>query len=249
MIKDKNVLILGASGGIGKALVEELLERYPYVNIFATYRDGLSHVESLSGIDSKRVSWFRCDFLKETDIQSLSEFVFSAGSQLHLVINAVGLLHTEKHQPEKSIKQVESDYFIENIRTNTLPTLLLAKMFQLHVRQTKDLVFAIVSAKVGSIEDNRLGGWTSYRCSKAALNMAIKNISLEWKRVIPNACVVALHPGTTDSKLSLPFQANVPKGKLFSSRKTAAYLLSVIESLNPGSSGKFYSWDGSEIPW
>jgi len=108
---------------------------------------------------------------------------------------------------------------------------------------------AVISAKVGSIQDNRLGGWYSYRASKAALNMAIKTISLEWQYKVPNCCVAALHPGTTDTQLSAPFQANVAIKKLFSADQTAALLIDVIDNLNSKNSGRFWNWDGKEIPW
>jgi len=108
---------------------------------------------------------------------------------------------------------------------------------------------AVVSAKVGSIEDNRLGGWYSYRCSKAALNMAIKNISIEWRRRSPNVCVTSLHPGTTDTRLSAPFQRNVPDGKLFSCDHTAQCLVDVVSRLQLSDSGKFLAYNGEELPW
>jgi NAD(P)-dependent dehydrogenase (short-subunit alcohol dehydrogenase family) len=108
--------------------------------------------------------------------------------------------------------------------------------------------FAALSARVGSISDNRLGGWHSYRASKAALNMLLKTLSIELTRVNPHALCVALHPGTVDSRLSKPFQANVPKGKLFSPQVAASHLLTVIDGLTPEQSGKVFAWDGREIP-
>jgi NAD(P)-dependent dehydrogenase (short-subunit alcohol dehydrogenase family) len=108
---------------------------------------------------------------------------------------------------------------------------------------------ATISAKVGSIGDNSSGGWYGYRASKAALNMFIKTTSIEYKRTCPQAIVVALHPGTTDTNLSLPFQRNVPPDKLFSVDRTVSQLLTVIDGLESSDSGEFFAWDGNKLPW
>ncbi|MDX1321189.1 MAG: SDR family NAD(P)-dependent oxidoreductase, partial [Oceanospirillum sp.] len=131
----------------------------------------------------------------------------------------------------------------------TLPTLLLAQHFSSALKKSTRGIFAAVSAKVGSIEDNRLGGWYSYRASKAALNMALKTLSIEWQRSHKQLCVAALHPGTTDTGLSEPFQKNVPEGKLFTPEQTGHYLLNVLEQLTPEQTGSFFSWNGETLPW
>ena len=165
------------------------------------------------------------------------------------MINAVGLLHDETHGPEKSIRSIDPDFFIKNMNVNALPTLLAAQAFSKLLKSAERGIFATISAKVGSIEDNGLGGWHSYRCSKAALNMALKNIAIEWQRSHKTLCVASLHPGTTDTSLSKPFQKNVPDGKLFSAEKTASYIIDTLEKLTPTETGKFWSWDGTELPW
>lgn len=260
-----NVLVLGGSGGIGRAIIDEISRRYPRANIFATWHHNKPKklVSDAISAGQEEVQWFKSDISSESQVKDLSANIqnslrdisndSSASGNFNItldwIINAVGFLHANGQLPEKSLRQFDPGFFIKNISLNTLPTLILAKHFSALIRQCEAPVFATVSAKVGSIEDNGLGGWTSYRCSKAALNMALKNISLEWKRSIPKACVVALHPGTTDTELSLPFQSNVPVGKLFSRQKTAGYLVDVIETLTPEKTGKFFSWDKSEIPW
>lgn len=269
-----NVLILGGNGGIGRAIIDEILLRHPTANIFATwhskkpvYRQESQTISEDTNI-ALNFQWFSVDVSSESEIKALSAKVRDAllvrenkdrdrdsdeketkSLALDWIINAVGVLHVNNASPEKSIRQVEPDFFIKNIEFNTLPTLLLAKHFASLIKKSSAPVFTTVSAKVGSIDDNHLGGWTSYRCSKAALNMALKNISLEWRRSIPKACVVALHPGTTDTELSMPFQSGVAEGRLFSPQKTARYLLDVVASLTPEKTGKFFSWDGTEIPW
>lgn len=124
---------------------------------------------------------------------------------------------------------------------------MVAKHFLPKLAKDQRAVFAALSARVGSISDNQLGGWYSYRASKAALNMIIKNLSIEMKMRYKQAIIVGLHPGTVDSRLSKPFQANVPAGKLFTADYAVAKMLEVINTLTPENSGKYYAWDGKEI--
>ncbi len=233
----RRALVLGGSGGIGAALVNELHNRYPVAEIIATcfkspIADGPARYLSLDVTDEQSI----CRVLRDFD-------------EFDWVINAVGFLHDQRSQPEKTIRKFAPDVFHKNMMLNTLPTLLLGKYIGEKFKHGRNCVFATVSAKVGSIEDNCLGGWHSYRCAKAALNMALKNISIEWQRTHPNVCVAALHPGTTDTALSKPFQKNVPPEKLFPAAKTANYLLDLIVGLTPDKSGQFWSWDGSRLPW
>lgn len=135
------------------------------------------------------------------------------------------------------------------MQINALPSLLLAKHLQANFKHKRPGIFATISAKVGSIEDNRLGGWYSYRASKAALNMCLKTLAIEWQRVLPNVAVAALHPGTTDTFLSKPFQKNVPPEQLFTPEQSANYMLKVLKQLKPSETGKFWAFDGELLPW
>ncbi len=117
------------------------------------------------------------------------------------------------------------------------------------IRPGHKSVFAALSARVGSIADNRLGGWTSYRASKAALNMVLKTLSIEHARRFPDSAVIGLHPGTVDTRLSRPFQRNVAEGKLLSAAQSAGYLLDVIEQVTPEDTGRTFAWDGSKIEY
>lgn len=126
---------------------------------------------------------------------------------------------------------------------------MLAKHLLPLFKHKERSVFASISAKVGSIGDNQLGGWYGYRASKAALNMFMRTVAIEYGRSSPQTLVVTLHPGTTDTRLSLPFQRNVPPEKLFSVERTVSQLMNVIEQLQEGDSGQFFSWDGSRLPW
>ena len=233
------VLILGVSGGIGGALARILCERAVVEQVIGTYW------QTQPDISHQKLMTKQVDITQE---QSVAELASSIDA-VDWIINTVGFLSDGQQQPEKTIAAFKADAFARSIRINTLPTLLLARYLKPALKKSEHAVFATVSAKVGSISDNGLGGWYSYRASKAALNMALKTLSIEWKRVLPHCTVAALHPGTTDTDLSKPFQKNVPAQKLFSPEQTANYLFAVLDQLQPRDTGKFWSWDGSEIPW
>ena len=166
-----------------------------------------------------------------------------------MFINAAGFLHNDYFTPEKSTRQITTDYFLTSMMVNTLPTLLFARYLVKQLKHKQPAVFATVSARVGSIEENYLGGWYSYRSSKAALNQVLKTLSIEWRRNLKNVCVAALHPGTTDTGLSRPFQKNVSEKDLFTADQSVAYMMKVIKGLTPEKSGKFWSFDGEILPW
>lgn len=237
------VLICAGNGGVGQGLISAIRERYPDAEIAATYR---SRKPENNPAD---VHWYQTDLTHRDSVGKLAESV----TQVDWLINCAGFLHHHTDDgfqgPEKSIRQFEPDFFLHNIQHNTLPTLLLAQHFSSALKKSTRGIFAAVSAKVGSIEDNRLGGWYSYRASKAALNMALKTLSIEWQRSHKHLCIAALHPGTTDTGLSEPFQKNVPEGKLFTPEQTGHYLLNVLERLTPEQTGSFFSWNGETLPW
>jgi NAD(P)-dependent dehydrogenase (short-subunit alcohol dehydrogenase family) len=152
-------------------------------------------------------------------------------------------------QPEKSLRQIDSEQMLRYFQVNSVSAVLWAKHLQPVLKKSDQAVFANISAKVGSIGDNQLGGWYGYRASKAALNMLMRNVSIEYRRTCPQAIVVVLHPGTTDTNLSQPFQRNVPPEKLFSVERTVNQLLVVIDNLSIQDSGEFFNWDGQKLPW
>lgn len=232
-----NAVIIGGTGGIGKAFVDYLAATGKY-DICATFNHHRPD-------DTDIAKWFQLDV---TDEQQVAEFCMQLG-EVDLCINTVGMLHDDNNQPEKSTRHIDSNYFLNCMRVNTMPTLLLAKSLAGHFRHKRPAVFATISARVGSIGENHLGGWYSYRASKAALNQILKTLSIEWQRNLKNVSVAALHPGTTDTGLSRPFQKNVPADQLFSPQQSVAYMMQVIGRLQPGDSGKFWSFDGEELPW
>ena len=234
-----NIVITGGTGGIGGGFVEALARRKQVNKITATGRG------KPPGKTNPKVTWHRLDLGDEAAVRDWAQQL----DEIDWLINAAGILHTPNHGPEKTVRQVDPEFFLENMRSNTVPTLLLAKYLHGNFRHGRPSVFATVSAKVGSIEDNRLGGWYSYRASKAALNMCLKTLAIEWARTLPNVAVAALHPGTTDTGLSKPFQRNVPPQQLFSPGQSVDYMLDVLDSLIPAQSGRFLAFDGERLPW
>lgn len=235
-----NILIIGGSGGIGLSVLKDCLRHYPDADVIATYHD--------RNIDFQhpRLQWRRLDVTSESDIQAFSQ----STPPLNIIINAVGFLHSDIHRPEKSIQEFNCELFEKNISLNTLPSILIAKYFEKSLKAAKGNTFYIVlSARIGSIKDNNVGGWISYRISKAALNMAMKTISIEWKYKLPRCCILLFHPGTTDTQFSKPFQKNLPKHQVHSSAVTSESLLMLIKKSTPSDTGQFISFDGTEIDW
>lgn len=189
------------------------------------------------------------DLNDEPSIERLAERIRADGMAPDLVFIASGILHREPSiRPEKSWRAIDAEAMEEVFRINTIGPALIGKHLLPMMPKTGKSVFAAISARVGSIGDNRLGGWHAYRASKAALNMILRGFSIELARRAPDAVCIGLHPGTVDTGLSKPFQANVPKERLLTAEQSAACLLEVIDSVTPADSGGVFGWDGSRIP-
>lgn len=186
------------------------------------------------------------DITKEANIPTLANMLDDTLPDY--IINTIGMLHTDNQLPEKHIKQVSFDWLTKNCQVNVLPTLNIAKALANTMRASSTVRMISLSARVGSISDNHLGGWYSYRMSKAALNMLIKNIAIEWKRQYKHSAIYGYHPGTVDTPLSQPFQSHVPPEKLFSPQKAAQYLLRVFHSLDLEDTGSVFDWQGQQVP-
>lgn len=227
----ENIAILGASGAIGSAFTKRLSEKYPNASIFAFSRNGAAYSISYSS---------------EASLAEAAELA-AKEKPLDLVVIANGILHDGEIMPEKSLKDLSAEKFHRVFEANTITPALIAKYFLPKLNRSQPSIFAALSARVGSISDNQLGGWYAYRASKAALNMIIKNAAIEVGRRNKQAIVVGLHPGTVDSDLSKPFQENVTDGKLFTPEYSAKKLLDVLENLSPEQTGKCFAWDGKEV--
>ena len=235
-----NVGVVGASGGLGQAFVEQFASQLHVAKIHTFSRTQIK-------FENEKVESHQIDIQSEHSIQ---EALDAIGDTIlfDIVVVATGFLHDEHVSPEKTIRDVNMDYFREVFSVNTYGPALLAKYFLPRLQRDRKSVFACLSARVGSISDNRLGGWYAYRASKAALNMILKNAAIEMARRYKKACIIGLHPGTVDTTLSKPFHRQVQEGKLFTPEYSSVCLLNVINDVEPEQSGKIFAWDGKEVP-
>lgn len=241
--KPLNVAVIGASGGIGSALIKRLMIDEPEANIYAFSRRKLF-------FQQKSIKSFEFDLENEELIAEAAHLCKKNLEELSATLVLTGFLHDDpKVKPEKSWRSLNAYALEKNFRINTIGPALVAKHFLPLLKRDSKSVFACLSARVGSIQDNNLGGWYAYRASKAALNMVIKTLSIELARINPKAVCVGLHPGTVDTALSKPFQTYIKPGTLFSPEKSATALLSVIDGLNQADTGKTFAWDGKVIPF
>jgi NAD(P)-dependent dehydrogenase (short-subunit alcohol dehydrogenase family) len=227
-----HALVVGP-GGIGAALAEALATRAPGLRVLTAGRRG-------------------CDLpLDLADDRSLAALGGRAAelAPLRIVINTAGLLHAADLRPEKRLAHVRRSALERSFAVNAWGPLLLAQSIEAALPRRDPCHFASLSARVGSIADNHLGGWYAYRAAKAAQNQLLRTLAIEWRRRLPGACVTLLHPGTTATALSEPFRSGVPPERLFSPERAALQLLDVLETQGPGDSGRFLAWDGSPIPW
>ncbi len=233
------VVIFGGSGAIGSAIAEVVSENHPKAEIILISR-------SLPQKYKNNFKYFDIDFNQEDSLEKAAS-KFSINNPIDSIFVATGILHNERIFPERSLKELSGTNFIETFKINSVIPALIAKYFVPKLNKKKKVLFSALSARVGSISDNSIGGWYSYRASKAALNMIIKNISIELKRINKDSIVVGLHPGSVKSYLSEPFQSRIRKDKLFLPNFSANKLLSVVSKLSPEDSGKCFAWDGKEI--
>ena len=244
----RTALVVGASGGIGRAIARRLLQESGIQRVYATYRQP-NNAATLLAIDDDRLRTLKVDITSADDLQSLAANIRADQSHPDFVINCAGLLHEDALQPEKSLSQCNQDALARLFQVNSIAPLMLAKAILPLIPRNRAGHFAVLSAMVGSIGDNRLGGWYGYRASKAALNQLMKTLAVESHRSHPQLCITSIHPGTTDTGLSRPFQANVKPEKLYSPIQSAERILRVIRAGSPEDSGRFVNWDGKLIPW
>ncbi|MFK7895370.1 MAG: SDR family oxidoreductase [Myxococcota bacterium] len=246
-------LIQGASRGIGLALVEALLTRSRVKRVIATSRNpqaskGLTRLKAEHG---DRLDTASLDLNDEASIANATDQIRQEGvHRIHWLFNCAGVLHDEQGlAPEKRLEDITAESLEKVFRVNAFGPLLMAKHLLPFLRHPDRAILVNLSARVGSIEDNRLGGWYGYRASKAAQNMMTRTIAIELSRRARNVICVAMHPGTVDTDLSRPFQRGVPEDQLFSANRAAAQLLRVAENCSAEHHGCFLAWDGQPIPW
>jgi NAD(P)-dependent dehydrogenase (short-subunit alcohol dehydrogenase family) len=239
----KTVILFGASSTIAQAYIKHLSAKFEAYEIIC--------ISSSTFVSSSSVTYLKTDYSE----QSLEKIIGSLKDQaidLQQVIIFNGQLHNAQHMPEKRLEDINSGYFNQLLISNALtPILCLQSLLPLLNHKTQCTITAL-SARVGSIEDNKLGGWYSYRASKAALNMLFQTAAIELYRRAKNTKLILFHPGTTDTDLSKPFQRNVPQGKLFTPAFTAEQLYELTNNnpdLELNGEADYLDWNGKHIPW
>ncbi|KAJ3674502.1 hypothetical protein LUZ60_005118 [Juncus effusus] len=253
-------MVQGASRGIGLEFVRQLLQRNEKGQVVATCRDpnDATDLQNLQRDFTNRLHILPLDVTNESTIQAAASNIKENYGALNLLINASGILSIPNVlHPETSLSKVQKSSLMLTYEVNAIgPILVIKHMWPLLKAgggtgtEREVAVVANISARVGSIGDNNLGGWYSYRSSKSALNQLTRCISVEFnrKKDIPISCIL-LHPGTVDTDLSKPFLRNVSPEKLFTKEFSVKKLLNIIDNTKKSDNGKFFAWDGSEIPW
>ncbi len=246
----KTVLVQGATGGIGLAFVRHLLRRSDVARVFATYRsaDRAEPLRSLMETADGRLHLVSCDITDEGSLSALAAEVGKHTERLHLLINASGVLH-DGHGggPERRLEHVDPIQLQHVFAVNAFGPLLVVKHLHPFLKHDEAAVVVHLSARVGSIGDNKLGGWYAYRASKAALNQFVRGMAVELKRNNRKSVCVAMHPGTVDTPLTKPFQRSAKV--LFTPDDAVTRMMTVVDGLDPADSGGFFAYDGSTIEW
>jgi NAD(P)-dependent dehydrogenase (short-subunit alcohol dehydrogenase family) len=236
----RNIIILGASGAIGGALIRTLLTMGSTERLFALSRKPIENLDS-------RMTSVPFDLEDEESVRQAAAACQLEGG-LDLIINTIGILHEGEHiRPEKGLKELDPETMARMFRINTIGPALVLKHFSPLLARDRRAIMASLSARVGSISDNRTGGWYSYRATKAALNQLIRTASIELAARRPQVICVGLHPGTVRSAMSEPFLQRYTKNEIFEPDTAAAALLSVLAELTPAQTGRIFAWDGQEI--
>ncbi len=237
-----NALLVG-TGAIGTGLAQALLDRPQTGKLFILHRG------QAPALGDPRVHPVAFDALQPETVTAAARTVAEHCDRLHLVINTVGMLHTPSQGPEKRLADLTTEKLLQSMALNAALFPTLAQSFSPLLRHGEPALLASLSARVGSLEDNKLGGWYSYRASKAAHNMLLLSLAREWRVSHRHVILLALHPGTVRSRLSGPFiSANYPN-QVLEPQESAAALLQVMATCRPADSGSFLDWRGDRIPW
>ncbi|MGL6417011.1 SDR family NAD(P)-dependent oxidoreductase [Aeromonas allosaccharophila] len=238
---NESVVVIGAGGGIGAALVTHWLATG------TTRVIAVSRQPAPTGASSPALKWICCDYSDEQMATTVAR-IAELAPRPHRVVICNGMLHQGEIQPEKRLEALNLDAMTRLYQTNALlPLRWISQLLPLFGREPSTL--AVLSARVGSIGDNRAGGWYGYRASKAALNMLLKCAAIELARRAPGVKLLAFHPGTVDTPLSHPFHANVPAGNVQSPELVAGHLVNLMNRLQPDGELSFLDWQGNPIEW
>ena len=242
---NQTTLIIGANSAIAKALALQVIKESDTKLIIVTRDTSFYQHEQFN--NSKVIS------IKDYQESSISTVVQDISKDKTTSINQVfichGLLHNNNINPEKRLQEFSAESFTEILTANTITPVLWLKNLVPILKGKQPCKVVVFSARVGSISDNKIGGWYSYRASKAAVNMLLKSAAVELSRTAKNIKIISFHPGTTDTPLSKPFQKNVPENKLFTSEFVAKQLLQIVEDNEVDGEASFLDWQGKTIPW
>ena len=241
-----SALVIGGREGIGGAIADALLSDSSTVSVTVTSRDA-KWVGT--PCPDNRLHRRLLDVTKTDQMVRLAEELSHRQSGLNVILNCTGLLHTEEFGPERSWRHLDMQTMQQVFAVNTFGVALIVRYLLPLLPRDRRAIFASISARVGSIGDNRLGGWYSYRASKAAQNMMIRTGAIEAKRARPNLVCVALHPGTVRTALSDPFTKRKAEDELFTPSESGQHLIDVLSGLSSKDSGYHFAWDGERIPW
>ena len=243
-----HIVIQGAGRGIGHAMAKQAMAAGA-TQMILTAR----HPARTAGFrdlpPSDHVHWGRMDFLDPSSITAAAADIINKMPRIDRLVMVAGVLQDDVTQPEKRLSDLDSNALHHSYQINAIGPMLLVKSLWPALRQPHPLVIASLSARVGSIADNYLGGWYGYRASKAALNQLSHTAAIELARYNPESCMVTLHPGTVDTDLSRPFQRKDPNTRPFSADHSAAQLWQVMDHLRPAQTGGFFAYDGRSIPF
>jgi len=242
------IMIQGAGRGIGLALAKRAAKAGA-THLFLTAREPTTSPGYAALPPGNGVTWLALDNLQPDSVAMVGETICRNTTHLDRVICCAGVLKDDRIAPEKRIADLDAASLLYAYQVNAMGPILLAKALWPLLRQEHRLHFASISARIGSISDNKLGGWYAYRASKAAQNQLMRTLSIELARHNPNACVATLHPGTVDTALSRPFQSGLAGKTLFTAEQSATKLWDVLDRLTPTQSGGFFDYDGEAIPF
>ena len=241
-----HIVIQGAGRGLGLAFARHALSAGA-TNLYLTARN-IQDCEGYRQLPpSEHVQWFNMDFLYSDQIASTGEAVLAAAPHIDRVIITAGVLHNGDIQPEKRVGALNAEAMLYLYQINAMGPVLFLKSLWPALRRIHPVTAASLSARVGSITDNQLGGWYSYRASKAALNQYMRTLSIELARYNDQAKIITLHPGTVETDLSQPYRSQVAKGQLKSAAESAGQLWAVLGKLSPDDTGGFFAYDGQPI--
>ena len=239
------IAVFGANSGIAQGVINCILDTLKHVNLHCISRE--TPHQKYETLAQQVITAHHVKGYHDASLKALTSKL--KDTKFDLVFIATGVLHDSDIQPEKRIKDITQHSFEAIMSTNALVPIMIAKHMLGLMKKNTPAAICALGARVGSINDNRLGGWYSYRTSKAALVMMLKTLAIETHRTHPDLRVCAIHPGTVDTNLSQPFQANVEPHKLFSKALAGQQIMNVIDSLSMKHSGQQLAWDGSVVPY